>query len=186
MNITVLLSSVRENRLAESVYNKFNELIANKFSHTLVDPVQYELPLLDKRYFEMKDPEEKFKVLHDIFTATDGFIIITAEYNHSIPPALKNLLDHFGEEFKYKSCGIISYSSGPVGGARATEQLRLVTATLGMPAIPASPAWGLANKAGTPEGKSFEENFQKSLNGFIDQFMWYTDAFINQRKKSKS
>lgn len=186
MNITVILSSVRENRLAESVYKKFNALAANKFSHTLVDPAEYNLPLLDKRYFEMKNPEEKFKKLHDIFTATDGFIIITAEYNHGIPPALKNMLDHFGEEFRYKSCGIISYSNGPIGGARATEQLRMVCATLGMPAIPASPAWGLANKADAPEGKSFVDNFEKSFGTFIDQFIWYTEAFINQRKKSST
>ena len=182
MKITVILSSVRENRLADGVYKKFNELLGNKFPFTLIDPVEYNLPLLNKRYFEMKEPELKFKQLHDIFTETDGFIIITAEYNHGIPPALKNLLDHFGGEFKYKSCGIISYSDGPIGGARSCEQLRLVCSTLGMPPIPISPAWGVANKADLPDGASFLKNFEKTFKVFIEQFEWYTEAYITQRK----
>jgi NAD(P)H-dependent FMN reductase len=182
MKITVLLSSVRENRLADSVFKKVKGLIGDRFTYTLVDPVEYNLPLLNKRYFEMQDPEEKFKKLHDIFTETDGFIIITAEYNHGIPPALKNMLDHFGNEFKYKSCGIISYSDGPIGGARSCEQLRAVCSTLGMPPIPISPAWGVANKADDPAGESFVRNFEKNFKTFLDQFLWYTEAYINQRK----
>jgi len=182
MNISIVLSSVRENRLAESVYSKVNELTKDYFTHTLVDPVEYKLPLLNKRYFEMVNPEVSFRQLHDIFTATDGFLIVTAEYNHGIPPALKNMLDHFGEEFNYKSCGIISYSNGPIGGARSTEQLRNVCATLGMPPIPISPAWGLASKANQPEGESFVKNFERTFKAFIDQFLWYTEAMINHRK----
>ena len=181
MKITLILSSVRENRLADSVYRKVKELIGDRFSFTLVDPVEYNLPLLNKRFFEMQDPEEKFKKLHDIFNDSDGFIIITAEYNHGIPPALKNMLDHFGSEFKYKSCGIVSYSDGPVGGARSCEQLRLVCSTLGMPPIPVSPAWGVANKADQPAGESFVKNFEKNFKVFLEQFLWYTEAFVARR-----
>jgi NAD(P)H-dependent FMN reductase len=184
LEITLILSSVRDNRLADRVYARIKALIGDRFSFTTVDPLEYDLPLLNKRYFEMKDPEEKFRKLHDIFSKTDGFILVTAEYNHSIPPALSNLLDHFGDEFKYKACGIVSYSNGAIGGARCTEHLRLLCATLGMPPIPISPAWGLANKAGTPEGKSFEDNFERVFNLFIPQLLWYTSAYINQRKIS--
>jgi NAD(P)H-dependent FMN reductase len=182
MNISILISSVRENRLAEIVLKKVKELIGNRFSYTLVDPIDYNLPFLNKRYFEMKEPEDKFKKLHDIFLNTDGFIIITAEYNHGIPPALKNMLDHFGAEFKYKSCGIISYSDGPIGGARSAEQLRLVCSTLGMPPIPIAAHWGIAHKVNAPEGESFVKNFEKTYKVFIEQFLWYTEAYINQRK----
>jgi NAD(P)H-dependent FMN reductase len=185
MNITLILSSVRENRLAESVFKKVKTLIGDRFSFTLVDPMEYNLPMLNKRYFEMKDPEEKFKKLHDIFEKTDGFIIITAEYNHGMPPALKNMLDHFGPaEFKYKSCGIISYSDGPIGGARSCEQLRMVCSTLGMPPIPIAPAWGIANKEKEPAGESFVKNFERQFSMFIEQFFWYTEAYVAKRKLS--
>ena len=186
MKITLLISSVRDGRLAEIVLQKVIKLIGDKFQVTIVDPKEFVLPLLNLRYYEMKQPTDIFNKLHGIFIETDGFIIVTAEYNHGIPPALKNMLDHFGEEFKKKACGIISYSNGPVGGARSTEQLRLVCSTLGMPPIPLSPAWGIANKAGKPEGKSFEDNFEKSFNVFLPEFLWYTEAFMNQRAKGEA
>lgn len=183
MNITVIIGSVRENRLADSVLKKVKELIpAGAFALTFVDPLEFDLPMLNKRYYEMTQPEEKFKKLHDIFLATDGFLFVTAEYNHGIPPALKNLLDHFGSEFKYKASGICSYSNGAIGGARAVEQLRLVCATLGMPAIPRSPSWGLADIADKPEGQSFADAFERGFKTFFHQLEWYTEAFINQRK----
>jgi NAD(P)H-dependent FMN reductase len=182
MNITLLLSSVRENRLADSVYNKVKSLIGDRFPYTLIDPLEYNLPLINKRYFEMREPEEKFRKLHDIFSATDGFMIVTAEYNHSVPPVLKNMLDHFGDEFKYKSCGIVSYSDGPIGGARSAEHLRQICSTLGMPPIPSSPAWGVAHKADQPSGKAFADNFERNFKNFLEQFLWYTEAYINQRK----
>jgi NAD(P)H-dependent FMN reductase len=129
----------------------------------------------------MKEPEPVFQKLHTLFQNTDAFILVTAEYNHSIPPALANMLDHFGEEFKYKACGIISYSNGPVGGARCGEHLRLLCSTLGMPPIPVSPAWGLANKADAPEGKSFVENFERTFKVFIEQLIWYAEAYKAKR-----
>lgn len=181
MKITLVLGSVRDGRLAEIVLQKVIRLIGDKFPVTIVDPKEYVLPLLNLRYYEMKDPNDTFKKLHTIFSETDGFIIITAEYNHGIPPPLKNMLDHFGEEFRKKACGIISYSDGAVGGARSGEQLRLVCSTLGMPPIPTSPAWGLAHKAGKPEGKSFEDNFERTFNRFLPELIWYTEAYMKQR-----
>ena len=186
MNITIILSSVRDNRLADSVYRKVTELIGDRFNHILVDPLEYNLPLLNKRFYEMKEPEERFVKLHNIFDATDGFIVVTAEYNHGVPPALKNMLDHFGSEFMQKACGIVSYSDGAVGGARSCEQLRMICSTLGMPPIPVSPAGGLAHKWDQPDGKSFLKNFERTFGIFIEQFLWYTEAFMNQRKKSKT
>jgi NAD(P)H-dependent FMN reductase len=183
MNISILITSVRDNRLANRVYEKVNTLTRQYFSHTLVDPLEYNLPLLNKRYFEMENPEEKFVKLHDIFRKTDGFLIVSAEYNHSVPPAIKNMLDHFGSEFKYKSCGIISYSDGPIGGARSAEHLRGICATLGMPPIPIALHWGVADKADLPDGQSFVKNFERNFKPFIEQFLWYTEAYINQRNK---
>jgi NAD(P)H-dependent FMN reductase len=181
MNITILLSSVRDGRLADTVLQKVISLIGDKFPVTIVDPKEYVLPLLNLRFYEMKEPEDVFVRLHNIFMKTDGFIIVTAEYNHGIPPALKNMLDHYGAEFTKKACGIVSYSNGAIGGARSAEQLRLVCATLGMPAIPTSPSWGLAHKAGKPEGKSFEDNFERTFSFFLPEFLWYTEAFMKQR-----
>jgi NAD(P)H-dependent FMN reductase len=186
MNIAIILSSVRDNRLADSVYEKVRSLIGDRFEVTLVDPKVYQLPLLNKRFFEMENPEKVFQELHTIFENADGFILITAEYNHTIPPALTNMLDHFLKEFNQKSCGIVGYSNGALGGGRCIEQLRLMTAALGMPAISPAPTWGFANKADLPEGQGAAKAFEKSFMNFLDQFEWYTEAYADMRKKKQS
>lgn len=184
MNVVLILGSVRDSRIGGNVLLKVKSLIDISYDITVVDPLDYHLPLLNKRYFEMTDPEPVFSKLHKIFSEADGFILVTAEYNHGIPPAMKNMLDHFGNEFKHKACGIVSYSDGAVGGARATEQLRLVCSTLGMPPVGMSPCWGLAHKSNAPEGKSFHENFERQFKVFLKEFDWYVNALSNHRKLS--
>jgi NAD(P)H-dependent FMN reductase len=184
MNTTIILSSVRDNRLADIVYKKVKGLIGDKLQHTLVDPKEYNLPLLNLRYYEMKNPEPVFQKLHDIFQNTDIFLIITAEYNHSIPPALTNMLDHFGNEFQYKACGIVSYSDGPIAGARSTEQLRMQCSTLGMPPIPIAAHWGCAQLENESGGQEFVKNFERHFKAFLKQLIWYGEALYDKRAKS--
>ena len=68
--------------------------------------------------------------------AADAFIIVSGEYNHSIPPALSNLLDHFLEEYFWRPSAIVCYSAGAFGGVRAAMQLRAMLCELGTPSIP--------------------------------------------------
>ena len=58
----------------------------------------------------------------------DGYIFVTAEYNHGIPGALKNGIDYLYKEWNNKAAGFVGY--GSAGGVRAVEQLRLVMAEL--------------------------------------------------------
>src|SRR4051812_48624991 len=132
LNVPVILGSVREQRQGIKAA-KFAERYAREkgWNSTIIDPLEYKLPLLDKRYFEIKDPSEELKRLHDLIAAADGYILVTAEYNHNVPSPLKNMLDYFYKEYFYKPSGIVSYSSGAFGGVRAAEQLRLICAELG-------------------------------------------------------
>ncbi|KFL28994.1 FMN reductase [Devosia riboflavina] len=58
----------------------------------------------------------------------DGYVFVTAEYNHSIPAVLKNALDYAYPEYNRKPAAFLGY--GGVGAARAVEQLRLILAEL--------------------------------------------------------
>ena len=60
-----------------------------------------------------------------LYRGADGFVGVSGEYNHGIPPALKNLLDHFLEEYFFRPSGIACYSAGAFGGVRAAMQLRM-------------------------------------------------------------
>ena len=80
------------------------------------DPLEMQVPLLVKPLHHYRDRAEAPAWLKEAdrkLCEADAVIVVSAEYNHSIPPALSNLLDHFpGSSFSYKPSGIVCYSMG--------------------------------------------------------------------------
>lgn len=58
----------------------------------------------------------------------DGFIFVTGEYNHSVPPALANAISFLNSEWANKAAGIVGYGSAL--GVRAVEHLRAILSEL--------------------------------------------------------
>ena len=100
------------------------QLEARGHAVSLVDSEDAQLPMLDRMYKEFAEGEapEAMEAIATAFRNADGFIVVSAEYNHSIPAALKNLLDHFQKEYLYKPSGLVTYSAGPFGGVRGPCQ----------------------------------------------------------------
>lgn len=184
MKIAIISGSSRGNREGKKV-SKFIARIANErgWETTIIDPWEIGLPLLDKTYAEMKDPEMKFIELHNILEEADGFILVSAEYNHSVPPALKNTLDHFRSEYFFKPSGIVSYSTGPFGGIRAGEHLRAICAELGMPSIPTMLPISKVKESLNEDGTSVEGVYERRSEKFFKEFAWYLEALKAQRGK---
>lgn len=186
MNLTISLiyGSVRTERqgikAAKYLERKFKE---NNIQVHFIEPLEYNLPFLDKMYkeYEPGTAPENMEKLAQMFKDSDGFLIVTGEYNHSIPPALKNLLDHFQTEYFFKPSAIASYSAGNFGGVRSAVHLRVILGELGMPAISSMLPFPVI-------GNLFDENLvpqnkytEPSTNKFIKEFVWYMKAFKNQR-----
>ena len=119
--------------------------------------------------------------LAQLFNESDGFLLLTGEYNHSVPPALKNLLDHFQREYFFKPSAIASYSAGSYGGVRAAVHLRVIAGELGMPSIPSMLPFpkigGLFDKDLHP----LNPRIERSTDRFLDEFTWYIEAFTRRR-----
>ena len=113
-------------------------------------------------------------------------MIVTAEYNQSVPPALKNLLDHFLEEYFWRPSSILSYSAGRFGGVRAAVALRTILAELGMPSLPSILAIPTIGKALAEDGTPAEPWIDKAAGRFLDEFEWYATALAAKRKAEKS
>jgi NAD(P)H-dependent FMN reductase len=184
MHISLIYGSVRSTRkgivAARYLEKKLEE---RNIRVGFVDPLEYELPLLDRMYKEFAPgsapaPMEK---LAQLFKKTDGFLLLTGEYNHSIPPALKNLLDHFQREYYFKPSAIASYSAGSFGGVRAAVQLRVIAGELGTPSIPSMLSFpkigGLFDKDLHPVNSKID----RSTERFLDEFTWYLEAFKRRR-----
>ena len=175
MKIAVVYGSVREARqgikLAKFVVKKLEE---RKHEVTFVDPLKYSLPLLNKRYFEFpkgKAPKV-MKGLHKIFAETDGIIIVSGEYNHGFPSPLKNLLDHFYDEYKRKVAGIVTYSGGPFAGIRVIPSWRETLSEFGMIVAPKPFMVSMVQDSFDERGNAINKDYEKRIKEFLDEFEW--------------
>lgn len=188
LNVAVIYGSVRHHRkgirAARFIRDK---CIERGYNTTLVDPLDYELPLLDKMYKEFENGEapEVLQRLSDILTEADGYIIVSAEYNHSIPPAMSNLLDHFLEEYFFKPSAILCYSAGSFGGVRAAMQLRSMLAEMGMSSIPSILPVPKISSAFEEDGTPNDDAYQKRAERFLNEFEWYAEALKVKREEGK-
>lgn len=179
LNTAVIYGSARRARqgikAARFIVRKLEE---RNHAVTLVDTLEYELPILDLMYkeYDAGKAPETMEVVGQILAAADGFVIVSAEYNHSVPAALKNLLDHYQSEYLYKPSAIVTYSAGPFGGVRALINLRAILAELGTPSIPSAFPVSQVQNAFDDDGVPLERAYDDRVVKFLDEFEWYANA----------
>ncbi|WP_294120206.1 NAD(P)H-dependent oxidoreductase [Sphingomonas sp.] len=184
LRVAVLLGSVRRDRVGGRAATLVVRELERRGHHVdLVDPLELQLPLLDRMYKEHPKGEapEPLEMLADIYRKADGFLVVSGEYNHGIPPALKNLLDHFLEEYFWRPSGIVCYSAGGFGGVRAAMQLRMTLAELGMSSVPSILPIPRIGQAIDENGVAIEPIVDRSANRFLDEFLWYANALKDAR-----
>lgn len=190
LKLIIFLGSTREGRLGERV-GKFVKTALEKkgkYEITMFDPVEMNFPILTKPLHFYKDRTQAPKALieaNEQLKAADAFLLISCEYNHCIPPALANLLDHFpGSSFAWRPSGIITYSPGIFGGMRAAMQLRAMTGELGC--ISVSNIFGIpeVHKAIDENGKPQNDHMDKGLERLMTQLDWTATAFKNMREQN--
>jgi NAD(P)H-dependent FMN reductase len=183
-NIPVIYGSVRAERQGiKAARFVISELQRRGYNSTLIDPMERKLPLLDRMYKEFAPGEAPpvMRELADLFKNADGFIIVSGEYNHGVPPALKNVLDHFLEEYYWRPAGIVSYSGGPFGGVRAAMQWRAILGEMGMVTIPSIQPFPRVQDAFTDNGEPTDVKTRERVGRFFDEFSWYVEALGERR-----
>jgi NAD(P)H-dependent FMN reductase len=135
IKILVVLGSIREGRQGEKVANWYLDTVKNVegAEFELLDLKNHSLPLftdaVSGAYREGKHPNADVQAFLDKIAGARGIVILAAEYNHSVPGALKNALDYTYWEWKGKPVGFVGYG-GAAGGARSVEHLRQIIGEL--------------------------------------------------------
>lgn len=183
--IAVLYGSVREQRQGiKAARFMVRQLEKRGYNVTLVDPKETPLPLLDKRRFEFEgEAPGNIEKIGRVLEEADAFVVVSAEYNHSLPPALKNLLDHFGREFYFKPAGIVTYSAGGFGGVRTAVHLRAVLGELGMATLSTMFPVSKVQEAFDEEGNAVERAYEQRVTQFLDELDWYVAALTPAREQ---
>jgi NAD(P)H-dependent FMN reductase len=189
--ILVLYGSYRSDRMGIRLANFVVERLRGRGDDVeLIDAKAVGLPMLDRMYKEYprgQAPERLERLAGQIRDA-DGFVFITGEYNWGIQPGLKNLTDHFLEEWFWRPAAIASYSAGRISGARAATAWHGTLSEMGMVVIASTIAVGPIAQTLSAEdqplgegGKALEHAFPR----FADDLAWWMEAAKAQRQRKR-
>jgi NAD(P)H-dependent FMN reductase len=172
-------------RLADYLVAQFR---ARGADAELIDAKAVGLPMLDRMYKEHpkgQAPDEMERLAEKIRQA-DAFVFVTGEYNWGMQPGLKNLTDHFLEEWFWRPAAIASYSAGRLAGARSNSLWHGTLSEMGMVVISSTLTVGPIKEAidehGKPTGPAGQA-LEKSFPRFADDLAWWTEATQAQKAK---
>ncbi len=187
--ILVFYGSYRSDRLGI----RFARFLVRSFSERgndveLIDAKQIGLPMLDRMYKEHaagSAPPAMEALAHKL-RAADAFVFVTGEYNWGMQPGLKNLTDHFLEEWFWRPAAIASYSAGRLAGARSGFVWHATLSEMGMVVISSNLAIGAIADALDENGSSSGDsgqNLTKAFSRFADDLAWWAEAAAAQRAR---
>jgi NAD(P)H-dependent FMN reductase len=184
--IAIILSTTREGRFGEKPAAWIKAIADRRsdLSFEVVDLRDWALPLFDEARSPAYGTSENAEARRwqAKLAEFDGYLFVTAEYNRSIPAALKNALDWAYGEWNRKPAAFLGY--GPIGAARAVEQLRLMAIELQMAPtrsgvhITMDPY--LAVVQGQKELADFD-HLNKGAETMLNELAWWTHALRNAR-----
>lgn len=183
--IAVIIGSTREGRFGDKPANWIYDIARQRsdIEVELVDLRDYPLPFFDEPASPAWVPSrsevaQKWQRKLDEF---DGFVFTAAEYNRSPTGVLKNALDYAYPSWNKKAAGFVGY--GGAGGARAIEQLRLISVELQMVPVRVGVHIFWQVMEAVMGGKDLKEfDFLKATaDDMLDQVAWYAKALKTAR-----
>ena len=170
-------------RLAHFLRDAFNGRGAQA---ELIDAKAIGLPMLDRMYKEYPSGEAPpaLEELAAKIRGAEAFVFVTGEYNWGVQPGLKNLTDHFLEEWFWRPAAIASYSAGRFAGVRAGLAWHGTLSEMGMVVVSSTLAVGTIGHAldaqGNPTGEGGEA-LARAFPRFADDLTWWAQAAQVQR-----
>ena len=152
----------------------------------LIDAKAVGLPMLDRMYKEYPKGEapEALETLAGKIRAADAFVFVTGEYNWGVQPGLKNLTDHFLEEWFWRPAAVASYSFGRLAGVRSSYAWHNTLNEMGMVVISSTLTVGniqaTLDEHAQPCGEGGEA-LKRAFPRFADDLNWWADAAKAQR-----
>jgi NAD(P)H-dependent FMN reductase len=177
--IGIVISTTREGRFGHRPAEWIHSIAQARgdADYEIVDLRDYPMPFFDapaQPYFTPVEHPDVRRCAAKI-AEFDGYIFVTAEYNHSIPAVLKNALDQIFHEPAKKPAAFVGY--GSVGAARAIQELRLIWVVLGMAPTRHAVHIGVEPLLGMLQnGKDFADYpfLAPSVTRTLDELAWWT------------
>lgn len=179
LHIAVIVGSTREGRFAPTVARWFvgEARRRDDLELDVIDLADLELPaVMPARRDEALD---RYAARID---RADAYVVITPEYNHGYPAALKHAIDLCHGEWRNKAAGFVSYG-GMAGGLRAVEQLRQVFAELHVATVRDGVSFHLVGGRFDEHGRPYDaEGVNQAVTTMLDQLAWWAAALRTARR----
>lgn len=182
MKIEILSGSPRRKSATVRVALYLQKLLSERTDHEigLIDLREHDLPPVQDVFLAPHLAPEPYQDLAKRIFEANAFILVTPEYNGSYTPGLKNLLDHFPKQ-NHKVFGLATASPGALGGVRAAMQLQQLVFALfgiGSPHMLITPQ---VDKKFDAAGNLIDESFQKSIDVFVNEFLWLAEKVVEEK-----
>lgn len=168
--IPILLGTPRKHResanVARWVYSKMQE--RDEIETQFFDVQDFDLPQDDYGQ-EIKD---RFPEWRDAITRADGLVIVTPEYNHGYPGALKSVLDLLLREYIHKAVAVVGVSAQVWGGTRVIESMVHVVRELGLAITFTDLNFPRVQDRFDADGNLLDDAYEKRAKDFLDELIW--------------
>jgi len=142
---------------------------------------------IESRFFDVRDFDlphdhygteigDQFPDWRDAIVRADGLVIVTPEYNHGYPGALKSVLDLLLKEYIHKAVAFVGVSAGPWGGTRVIEACVPMVRELGLAVTFSDLNFPQAASKFDEAGNLLDEAYEKRVQGFLDELVWMASA----------
>jgi NAD(P)H-dependent FMN reductase len=187
LKILVLYGSYRADRrgirLADFILNGF---MRRGDDAELIDAKAVGLPMLDRMYKEFPKgaAPAAMESLAAKIRAAEAFVFVVGEYNWGVQPGLKNLTDHFLEEWFWRPAAVASYSAEKLSGVRSATAWHGILSEMGMVVISSTlsvgPVTETLNERSQPTGPA-GKHLEGSFSTFAEDLAWWANAAKAQR-----
>ena len=179
LRLALIYGSTREGRFCDKVAEWAAERIAARpgLALDVIDPASLDLPARHEA-----NPREAVTALRQRIDQADAFVVVTPEYNHSFPAALKLVIDLVGAPWRAKPVGFVSYG-GVSGGLRAVEHLRQVFAELHAVGIRDTVSFAMMRSFLDAEGRfAPPEASDRAMTLMLVELAWWAEALREARR----
>ncbi len=182
MKIEIITGSPRKNSVTYRIARYLQQYLKENTSHDtgIINAKQWNLPPLEGVFTSVETTPDEWKELSERMFSADAFILVSPEYNGSYSTTMKNLLDHFPKQY-HKPFGIVTGSTGAMGGIRAAQQMQLLVVALfgiGSPFMLIVPQ---VEKKFDEEGKMIDEKFYNNTHTFMTEFLWLAEGLVEAK-----
>ncbi|MBL7827436.1 MAG: NAD(P)H-dependent oxidoreductase [Saprospiraceae bacterium] len=184
MHITILSSSTRIDRMSHRVALALEQIISAQGQHTVevLDLAAYHFPVMEEVLHKHPNPPDGLADFAEAIRRSDAHLFLSPEYNGSYTSALKNAVDYLKEqEFARKTIGVVSVSTGGLGGIRAALSMQQLVLGVGGFPIPQMLTVPQVAQKFDENGTVLDPAMQQRIGTYLGHFLWLAEA-VSEKK----